>query len=219
MGAIHPQAAVQFGTFTRKERIERHLARTHTPAFQKAYVDTYQNARRTLETHLQQGNKGFVVLDIDETVLDNREYFSSPHYYQKASGFPSIAQTWAEWVNKKQIPVIPVAKRFIDWLNTRQIPYVFLTGIRENLKNSSVENLRQVGLWGRSCLGAFYKPADFPGHTAAFKQVKRPELEQRFRLPILASIGDQPGDMTGDSARDFLLPDYVRALRKENDHG
>lgn len=203
----------------RNRRIDQHLAHTETPAFRQEFANTLQKARRHIAEQIAQKQPGFVVLDIDETTLDNRGYFRDParQFYKKAPGLASISATWRQWVQQANIPVIPDTKQFIDWLNQQKIPYCFLTGIQETLSAASIQNLKNVGVWGAQCLGAFYKPDPWVGSTRQFKVVFRDLLEKRFKLPILASLGDRPSDMTAFPEKNFLLPNYVAALRKEND--
>lgn len=198
--------------------IARHLAKTNSPAFRRAYRDTFESARKHIAQQRAAGRPGFVVFDVDETVLDNRGYFADPkrQYFKRGTDIASMKQGWNAWVAQPgPIPVIPGARRLIEWLNRENVPYVFLTGISERLKDASVAKLKQAGVWGKHCLGAFYRTSDFsfPNGTAAFKERIRPVLEKRFGMPIVASIGDHPRDMTGDPQRDFLLPDYVKGLR------
>lgn len=205
----------------RNQRIDRHLDATERPDFQDRLAQVFQAAQASIQARLKQGEKGFVVFDIDETVLDNRGYFRDPAgtFYKKSSGLASIRQTWDAWVGGSRIPVIPAAKAFIDWLNANRVPYCFLTGIEQHLGVASMANLKQAGVWGAQCLGAFYKPDDWQGGTRAFKAMMRPLLEVRFGLPVMATVGDRPGDMAGDPQKDFLLPSYVAELRRESDNG
>ena len=213
------QDGIRFGNANtaRGERIDAHLRRTETPGFQNQLTNTFVRAQDYIQAQLRQGQRGFVIFDIDETVLDNRGYFREAGYYKKAPGPLAIYESWDRWVSEKRIPVIPAAKKLIDWLNANRVPYVFLTGIQEHLAASSKANLKQVGVWGASCLGAFYKPDDCGDKTYAFKIKQRQLLETRFGMPIMASLGDRPSDMTGTPAKDFLLPSYVAELRREND--
>lgn len=221
---------IQFGTqprflslpddlASRNAKVDQHIAKTESPTFQQVYSETYKQAQRFIANQIQQGEKGFVVFDIDETTLDNRGFFADPEkrFYKKGIGLQALATGWQDWVQSMQIPVIKPAKVLIDWLNQNKVPYLFLTGIRESLQPFSEQNLKNAGVWGESCLGAFYRPDQFNGSTAAFKKDKRPDLEQTFNLPVMATVGDQPGDMVSDPKRNFKLPDYVKALRREND--
>jgi predicted secreted acid phosphatase len=220
---LQPRVATRFAASAQGQRLARidsHLNATETPAFRQSFQAVINNARTCVERHLQAGRRGIVILDIDETILDNRGYFRDPQqqFYKRGTGLAAIKETWEAWVQKASTPVIPETLAFINWLNTRQVPYCFLTGISETLREPSKRNLVNVGALGPQCLGTFYKPDTEPS-TRKFKEKMRQNIEQAFSLPILASLGDRPGDMTGDPQKDFLLPGYVKALRAENDLG
>jgi 5'-nucleotidase (lipoprotein e(P4) family) len=82
-------------------------------AEQKAvYLQTYRAAAasaRTLSAGLAQGSWG-VILDVDETILDNSEY-------QKRlalTGATYDPKSWDAWVQQKKASALPGARAFID---------------------------------------------------------------------------------------------------------
>lgn len=200
----------------RARQVDAHLARTETPVFRRAFAQVLQDARQHIARQREQGRMGFVVFDIDETTLDNRGFFrdAQRQYYKSTTHRPALYQAWQRWVGTSAVPVIPETRQLIDWLNQEGIPYLFLTGIREFSAAASQENLRRAGVWGPRCLGAYYRPDRDPQSLQEFKTQRREQLMRQWGMPVLASIGDRPEDMTADPACNFLLPGYVMDLRR-----
>lgn len=203
----------------RNADIDQQLAITETAAFQEAFNQVVEDLKQYLSEQKQLGKTGFVVLDIDETTLDNRGFFRDPEqkFYKKGRGKEILRQAWGDWVTQATSPAIPATKRLIEWMNAEGIPYLFLTGIQESLSESSKTNLKDQGVWGPQCLGAYYRPDNVRANLAQFKKDKREELSDRFKLNVLASIGDRTADMTDEPEKNFLLPGYIVNLRTRND--
>jgi 5'-nucleotidase (lipoprotein e(P4) family) len=77
-----------------------------------AYIEVYRSAAesaRNLSQGLPSQSWG-VILDIDETILDNSEY----QRRLALSGKKYETSTWDAWVQEAAAPVLPSAKTFID---------------------------------------------------------------------------------------------------------
>lgn len=87
-----------------------------------------------------------VVLDVDETVLDNSRYQVILYEQNRTFDYAS----WDEWVHRRECPPIPGAKAFLDSVRSlgRFAHIVYVTNRRAHLEESTRENLRQTGLWG-----------------------------------------------------------------------
>lgn len=164
----------------------------------------YRGARRTLDDALADGKwtaaleqtAGFealppaVILDLDETVLDN-----SP-----AQGQLVIDRTvysapfWRSWVRSQQATLIPGAKEFLDFAARRGVRIFFVTNRRhadspdEDEEAPTIENLRRLGV------DASPDTVLCPGENGwtSDKTARRTELAQRFRILLL--VGDDMND-------------------------
>ncbi|KAA3662270.1 MAG: hypothetical protein DWQ10_02780 [Calditrichaeota bacterium] len=86
-----------------------------------------------------------VVLDIDETVLNNVQY--EVELFKKKANFSD--ETWAAWVERREATAIPGVKQFLD--NVRALgknAYVaFITNRDAPLEEATIDNLKMLGLW------------------------------------------------------------------------
>jgi 5'-nucleotidase (lipoprotein e(P4) family) len=79
-----------------------------------------------------------VIVDVDETVLDN-----SPFQAQLIeTGKEYSPALWSEWVKKAQAEAIPGAKEFVDFLKGQGVELFYVTN--RKLKEPTLENIRAV---------------------------------------------------------------------------
>jgi predicted secreted acid phosphatase len=160
-------------------------------AHQQALASVYQTATKTIQTAQQRGETaGWVVLDLDETVLDNRAYFIANGLYKP--------ELWKPWLLLAQAPAITGSVDFVRFLQQQQIPFAFLSGRREAQRDATLQNLLLLGL--PTTVPVLMKANDFPeGKTAIeFKQAHRCELEAQSSVKVWMLIGDQWSDLRGD---------------------
>lgn len=140
----------------------------------------------------QQGDWA-VVLDIDETVLDNSQY--QVELFERGESF-SYA-TWNRWVERKESAAVPGVKAFLD--SVRAIgPHAhvaFITNRDAKLDPATEGNLKALGLWGDGDVLMGRR------ERADTKEVRRQEVitgtgrcEGLGTRTIIALIGDQVGD-------------------------
>lgn len=85
-----------------------------------------------------------VVLDVDETVLDNSPY--EEMIFQRGEKYPT---GWAEWVNQADAEPVPGAKAFLDSVRTlgEYAHIVFITNRDTAFEKASIENLKLHDMW------------------------------------------------------------------------
>jgi predicted secreted acid phosphatase len=189
------------GTEAAKKRAQKaYIQASYQPEFQTEFQHVLDRAKAQIEKQQTGTNKGITLLDIDETVLDNRGfYFESP--------LPKAEDAWS-WFDKGAAPAIQLGKEFVEWHESKNYPYVYLTARREKHRRATEQALCNGGLIGPNCLGIYFRPNDSGASRAShgpFKEVYRKQIEEKHG-PIIACIGDQPSDMTGKAEKDFLLP-------------
>ncbi len=82
-----------------------------------------------------------VILDIDETILDNVPYQIRANV--EGLQFPT---GWSEWIQSAQAKVIPGAKDFIDFAQKNDVEVFLITNRNELEKNATLLNLRKKGI-------------------------------------------------------------------------
>jgi predicted secreted acid phosphatase len=172
-------------------------------------------ARAYLRTRLASGvSKPAVVLDIDETSLDNLPqmavndfgYIRAGDCKLEATGPKSDAacgtQAWEEQGGAAAIPAtLALYQEFKG-----KVAFFFITGRRDSEAAWTEANLAKAGYAGWEKL--ITKPKEWPSSvsTVNFKATERARLVSQG-YTIIANIGDQPSDLAGGYAeRVFLMP-------------
>ena len=136
------------------------------------------------------GLKPAVVLDIDETVLDNSPYqarlISSGGEYNEAD--------WAAWCKEEAARALPGAVEFTQFAASHGIAVIYISNRAKDLDQVTLANLRKVGLpvSGPQAflgLGTFVEGCEQIGTE---KSCRRQLISRKYR--VLMQFGDQIGD-------------------------
>jgi 5'-nucleotidase (lipoprotein e(P4) family) len=82
-----------------------------------------------------------VIVDADETVIDNSPYQAMLVKTRRAYE----SKTWNDWCQKAQAAAIPGAVEFLRYANSRGVRVFYITNRRESEKQCTARNLKQVG--------------------------------------------------------------------------
>ncbi len=184
-----------------KEALDCKLAQTLTLSFRTRFHDVYQEAKNYLSANRREikRHNGAIVMDLDETVMDNRLYYVVHKQFDQT--------LWDQWVELAEAPVIPESLEFINWAKRKRIPIFFVSGRKEFQRNVTEKNLVLEGIKG--IRGMYLKPDDYNKDSASnFKQAARKDIESKG-YKIMAVIGDQVSDLEGKDGRDFKLPNPI----------
>ena len=90
---------------------------------------------------LIEDNKNYaIVMDLDETVLDNSQY--QVGLFKKNESFNQTS--WSEWVNKEVATLIPGAKDFIDYARSKGIQIIFMSNRMNYNLQPTINNLKSL---------------------------------------------------------------------------
>ena len=170
------------------------------------YLQTYRDAKARLLAAAQDRNwnalptndravpgNGLppaVVLDIDETVLDNSPYqarlIRSGGQYNEAG--------WAAWCKEEAARALPGAVEFTQFAAKHGIAVIYISNRAKDLDQATLANLRKVGLpvSGPEAflgLGTFVEGCEQIGTE---KGCRRQQISRKYR--VLMQFGDQIGD-------------------------
>ncbi len=128
-----------------------------------------------------------VILDIDETVLDNSP--SEAEYMQRGTGAFTEAG-WEEWVNRTAAKPIPGAVDFLQLAEAKGVEAFYVTNRERSQEAKTIENLRAVGLpfADEDHVLTTGEMPDWPSEKAS----RRRYVANRYRILLL--IGDDAGD-------------------------
>lgn len=156
-------------------------------ALELALVDTGWTAA-TEQTGSYQDLPPAVILDIDETVLDN-SLFQGQLVKDRSSFSDDL---WKEWVLKEDATFVPGALEFIRSAEEQGVTVFFVTNRTADLEEATRSNLINLGLSLPVGLDTLLTKGEAPNNWASDKKARRAFIAQSFRILLL--IGDDLGD-------------------------
>ena len=125
-----------------------------------------------------------VVVDIDETVLDN-----SPHQAELIKNrMPFTPSIWTAWVNRREAKPIPGALEFLKYANSKGVRVFYVSNRNEAEKQGTIDNLKAVGFPDVSDETVLVRT------TEAGKEPRRQSIAAKHRIVLL--MGDNLNDFS-----------------------
>lgn len=170
------------------------------------YLQTYRDAQARLlaalhdrhwdalhqgdRTTALKGLKPAVILDIDETVLDNSPFAAR----MVKSGDEYNEAAWAAWCKEESARALPGAVEFTQFAAKHGIEVFYLSNRARDLDQATLANLRKVGLpvsGAQSFLG-LGTVVEGCEQNGSEKGCRRQLIARHYR--VLMQFGDQIGD-------------------------
>ena len=163
---------------------------------QALYYQAFNLAEMKLDEALQShtgGEKLAVIVDIDETVLDN-----SPCRAELIKTDKDFATCWLEWVDLIEAKPLPGAKEFLDYTASCGVEVFYVSNRFEAQREVTRENLVSVGFP--------YADDDhiYLREGGPSKESRRQAIAENYEIILL--IGDNVSDFA-DVFQDKLVPD------------
>jgi 5'-nucleotidase (lipoprotein e(P4) family) len=138
---VRPASTVNGGTSTDSIPLSLRWYRASAEVH-ALFVQTYRNATDALAplAAAQNGKPWGIVMDADETILDNSMY------QQGRGGRGYTPETWEVWVRSKKATALPGAADFINRVRALGGKVSIVTNREENVCAETEQNLRAVGL-------------------------------------------------------------------------
>lgn len=105
---------------------------------------TYDLAQKRLKKNLEAykgKKKPAVVLDLDETVLDNSPY--EAHVIKTGKSYP---EDWLKWCDMAKAEAIPGAREFLLFAKQNDVEIYYISNRREKTRKGTVLNLKNLKL-------------------------------------------------------------------------
>jgi len=174
---------------------------------QALYYQAFNLAEMKLDEALQSqtdGEKLAVIVDIDETVLDN-----SPCRAELIKTDKDYATCWLEWIDLAEAKPLPGAKEFLDYTASCGVEVFYVSNRFEAHRETTIENLVSVGFP--------YADDDhvYLREGGPSKESRRQAIAEDYQIILL--LGDNLNDFA-DVFQDKLVPDRgteVDSLRDE----
>ena len=147
-----------------------------------------------------------VVVDLDETVLNNSLY----QVERWQAGLSFTQDSWSEWVNRKEAGLVPGVKEFLSAVRKKGVRVVFLSNRMNHNLEPTRENLRLLGVLDPDDL--FLLRLD----KNDLKEVRRKEVTDgtgRMKkigpLNVIGYVGDQMGDFPSGQKKEFGKTNFL----------
>jgi 5'-nucleotidase (lipoprotein e(P4) family) len=148
----------------------------------QAFAVARLNLDRDLRVTRRMRMKRAVIVDVDETVLDNSPY-QAMLVKMRRSYEPN---SWLAWCEKTQAAAIPGAVEFLRYANSRGVRVFYISNRRESEKQCTMRNLKQVGFPDVSDATVLVRT------DVSSKQPRRDAVAKKHRVVLL--IGDNLND-------------------------
>lgn len=184
------------------ERLHSVLWQQTSAEYQALTTMTYQQAEaalvralpdKTWTAALEQTGDYFnlppaVILDLDETVLDN-----SPFEGRLINDrIPFNRSKWDQWVEEANARALPGALNFIKEAQHRGVTIFFVTNRRTQHESWTRKNLEALGITLPADIDVVLAEGEQPHNWASDKSSRRRYLAGQYRILLL--IGDDLGD-------------------------
>jgi 5'-nucleotidase (lipoprotein e(P4) family) len=135
-----------------------------------------------------------VIVDIDETVLDNSSY--QARMVRDDTAFSPA--TWDAWVEEERATAIPGARDFAQYAAARGVTVFYVTNRTQNVEDATRRNLAAVGFPIDAAVDTVLTRGERPEWQASAKGPRRAYVAQRYRVLLL--VGDDLGDFVADAS-------------------
>lgn len=161
-----------------------------------------------------------IILDIDETVLDNSQYQAQLVFNDEQFSI----QTWDGWIEMESAPAVPGAVDFINSMERLQVDVIYITN-RECIvrtdggpecpqKQDTIDNLLNVGIENVDPDHLFLK-GEQPGWTSE-KESRRKVVASNHRIIML--FGDNFGDFLPNVSGNITPEERAELVEKYSEH-
>ncbi|HEU4825807.1 MAG TPA: HAD family acid phosphatase [Dongiaceae bacterium] len=130
-----------------------------------------------------------VVLDIDETVLDNSGYQA----WNVVKGTSFSPKTWTQFVKSETSPAIPGAVEFTQYAESKGVRVFYVSNRTKEEEGPTRESMKKLGFAMGGNMDTILSAKEQPNWGSA-KGTRRAAIATHYR--ILLCLGDNFGDFT-----------------------
>jgi 5'-nucleotidase (lipoprotein e(P4) family) len=165
-------------------------------------------ARMMLDRDLSVKRRGrlrrAVVVDADETVLDNSRYQAT--LLKNRQNYDS--QSWSDWVKRKEATAIPGAVEFLRYAASRGVKVFYITNRKESEKADTAANLKALGFPDVSDETLLVRP----DAGSSSKEPRRQSVSARYRIVLL--MGDNLNDFAEVFEKSKTVADRLSSVEQ-----
>lgn len=155
----------------------------------------------------QQKRPRAVVVDIDETVLDNSPSQALSIKYKT----PFNLNEWYAWGEMRKAKAIPGAVEFLNYAVSKGVKVFFVSNRDEVQKQATIDNLKNVGFADVSADNVVLRT------TESTKEPRRTAIAQKYRIVLL--MGDNLDDLSNVFERKSVTDRFAEVDKVKTDWG
>ncbi|MBV9214651.1 MAG: 5'-nucleotidase, lipoprotein e(P4) family [Acidobacteria bacterium] len=148
-----------------------------------------------------------VVVDIDETVLDNSP--SQAHGIKDHVGFD--LKQWYAWGEMRKAKAIPGSVDFLNYAVSKGVKVFFISNRDDVQKQATIDNLKNVGFQDVSVDNVILRT------TESSKETRRQMIASKYRIVLL--MGDNLDDLSNVFERKSVSDRFSEVDKVKNDWG
>lgn len=148
--------------------------------------------------------KRAIVVDVDETVLDNSRYQATLLKNRQSYD----AQSWTAWVNRAQATAIPGAVEFLRYADSRGVRVFYITNRKLIEKEATAVNLSKLGFPGVNDQSLLVRT----DAVSSSKEERRQMVSAKYRIVLL--MGDNLNDFAEIFEKSKTVNDRVGAVER-----
>lgn len=137
-----------------------------------------------------------IVVDVDETVLDN----SPSQAYGIVNKKPFNLPDWYAWGEKRSAKAIPGAVDFLNYAVSKGVKIFYISNRDEVQKQATIDNLKAVGFQDVANENVMLRT------TESAKGARRQTISAKYRIVML--VGDNLNDLSSDFERKSVADRY-----------
>jgi len=148
------------------------------------YLQAYNIAGLRLDQELakaKEPSKLAIVLDIDETLLDN-----SPYEAKTILDSIFYPTGWDEWINKAAAEPLPGAIKFLNYADSKKAQIFYITNRKEKYREATLKNLNEKGFPQANVSHLMLRTSE------SSKENRRLQVLRNYKIIML--IGDNLSD-------------------------
>tara|TARA_B110000438_G_C15812468_1_gene650258 strand:+ start:396 stop:1061 length:666 start_codon:yes stop_codon:yes gene_type:complete len=147
-----------------------------------------------------------VVMDLDETVLDNSDY--QVNMLNKNQTFSM--ESWSLWVKEEKASLVPGAFDYIAFLRHNNIQIIFISNRMDARLQSTKSNMKKLGIYADEDIYLLRK------NKQDKKTVRRDEIDKSIgrmstfdQFTIIQYLGDAMGDFKDNKFDRFGMDQFI----------
>lgn len=148
-----------------------------------------------------------VVVDIDETVLDN----SPAQAYAVKNRQPFNLKDWYAWGEMRKAKAIPGAVEFANYAVSKGVKMFYVSNRDEAQKQATIDNLKSAGFQDVSAENVILRDKE------SSKEPRRQAISQKYRIAIL--MGDNLNDLSNVFERKSIADRFAEVDKLKADFG